>query len=115
MYLIDTNLLAKIVQRIVKQAHPIKIILFGSRARGDERPDSDIDILVVANSDEPRNRRSVPLYSVLSDIHVPMDIVVYRPDEVRDWSRVPQAFVSTAIREGTVLYEKQRRPRTRVD
>ena len=36
-----------------------------------------------------------------------MDILVYTPEEVEDWSAVPQAFVTTAVREGTILYEKQ--------
>ena len=41
----------------------------------------------------------------MSDILLPMDIVVYSPEEVVDWSEVPQAFVTTAIREGKILYE----------
>jgi predicted nucleotidyltransferase len=93
----------------VKAIHPQKIVLFGSRARGQARPDSDIDILVVAESAEPRHRRSAPLYGVLSDIQTPMDIVVYTPDEITEWSQVRQAFITTAMREGRVLYEDQSR------
>ena len=95
----------EIVRRIVGVIHPQKIVLFGSRARGDGRASSDIDLLVVAESAEPRARRSAPLYGALSDILIPMDIVVYRPCEVEEWSQVPQAFVTTAIREGKILYE----------
>ena len=104
---VDTELLDEIVRRIVEAIHPDKIILFGSRARGDAHRGSDIDLLVIAGSSEPRHRRSSPLYGVLSDILVPMDILVYTPDEVKAWSGVRQAFVSTAIREGKVLYENQ--------
>lgn len=103
----DTELLDEIVRRIVVSAHPEKVILFGSRARGDARNDSDVDLLVIAQSSEPRYRRSVPLYSMLSDILIAMDILVYTPEEVADWSGVRQAFVTTAIREGKLLYEKQ--------
>ena len=95
----------EIVERIVKTVHPHKIILFGSRARGQAGPNSDVDILVIADSSEPRYRRSAPIYGVLSDISIPMDIVVYTPEEVTEWSQVRQAFVTTAIREGRVLYE----------
>jgi predicted nucleotidyltransferase len=78
---------------------PLKIILFGSYARADARPDSDIDLLIIAESSEPRYRRAAPLYGVLSDIAVPMDILVYSPQEVQEWSGVEQAFVTTSIRE----------------
>ena len=102
---LDPKLVEEIVRRIVETVHPEKIILFGSLARGDARPESDLDILVIAQSQEPRFRRSAPLYGILSDIFIPMDILVYSPEEVEEWSGVRQAFVTTAIREGRVLYE----------
>jgi uncharacterized protein len=105
MVRVDESLMHEIVRRIVARAHPRKIILFGSRARGESKETSDIDLLVIADTFAPRARRSAPLYGALSDILVPMDILVFRPDEVDEWSRVPQAFVTTAVREGKVLYE----------
>lgn len=104
---LNDELMDRIVRRIVDAIHPEKIILFGSRARGDVHPESDLDLLVIANSAEPRHCRSAPLYGVLSDILVPMDILVYSPEEVEAWSQVRQAFVTTAVREGRVLYENQ--------
>lgn len=103
----DDKLMEEIVRRVVETVRPDKIILFGSRARGDARPGSDIDLLVITDSTEPRYRRSASLYGVLSDILVPMDILVYSPQEVEEWSEVRQAFVTTAVREGEVLYENQ--------
>jgi uncharacterized protein len=102
---LDSQLTDEIVRRIVNAIRPHKIVLFGSRARGEARPDSDIDLLVIAPSAQPRYRRAAPLYGALSDILAPMDIVVYSPEEVQDWSAVRQAFVTTALREGKVLYE----------
>lgn len=102
---LDPKLVEEIVRRIVETVHPEKIILFGSLARGDAHPESDLDLLVIAQSQEPRYRRSAPLYGILSDIFIPMDILVYSPEEVEEWSGVRQAFVTTAIREGRVLYE----------
>ncbi len=104
---IDPKLMAEIVRRIVDVIHPEKVILFGSQARGEARPESDIDLLVIAKSTQPRYRRSAPLYGALSDILAAMDILVYSPEEVEEWSHVRQAFVTTAIREGKVLYESQ--------
>jgi predicted nucleotidyltransferase len=107
MVRVDDRLMDEIVKRIVEQVRPSKIILFGSRARGEARPTSDLDLLVIADSIEPRWRRAAPLYGALRDILVPMDILVYSPEEVREWSGVRQAFVTTAVREGRVLYERQ--------
>lgn len=104
---IENAQMDEIVDRIVKLVHPQKIILFGSRARGQARADSDIDILVITESSEPRYRRSRVLYGALRNIRVPMDIVVYTPEEVAEWSEVRQAFVTTAIREGKALYEEK--------
>ncbi len=104
---VDAGLMDEIVRRIVETVSPQKVILFGSQSRGNARPESDLDLLVIADSALPRYRRSAPLYGALSDILVPMDILVYSPEEVKEWSEVRQAFVTTAIREGRVLYEKQ--------
>jgi uncharacterized protein len=104
---IDNLLINKIVNRIVDTVHPEKIVLFGSHARGAQKQGSDIDLLVIANSTEPRYRRSSPLYGALSDIMIPMDIMVYSPEEIQEWSQVRQAFVTTALREGKVLYENK--------
>ena len=105
---VTEDLLEEIVQRIVHVVDPEKIILFGSRVRGDSRVQSDLDVLVIMESTEPRSQRSIPLFGALSDIMIPMDILVYTPEEVREWSNVRQAFPTTAVREGKVLYERER-------
>ncbi|RME36813.1 MAG: nucleotidyltransferase domain-containing protein [Thermoflexia bacterium] len=97
--------IAEAVRRIVEILHPQRIVLFGSRARGEARPESDIDLLVIARFSEPRYRRAISLYGALSDIPIAMDIIVYTPEEAEEWSGVRQAFVTTALREGIVLYE----------
>ena len=102
----DRDLVADIVRRLVDTAQPEKIILFGSRARGNARPDSDFDVLVIKESDEPRYRRSVPLYVALADLPAEVEVMVYTPQEVEEWSQVPQAFITTAVREGTTIYER---------
>ena len=96
-----------IVRRIVGTAQPEKVTLFGSQARGDARPNSDFDVLVIKSSDEPRYRRSAPLYAALADLPVEVEVMVYTPEEVEEWSSVPQAFVTTAVREGKTIYERR--------
>jgi len=103
----NDDMVRDIVRRIVDTAHPEKVILFGSQARGDARPGSDFDVLVIKDSEEPRHRRSVPLYVALADLPVEVEVMVYTPEEVEEWSEVPQAFVTTAVREGTTIYERR--------
>lgn len=102
----DRALYEEIVRRVVAVADPEQVILFGSRARGDHRPNSDIDLLVVKESSVARHARARALYSALADLPLEVDIVVYTPREVQEWSQVPQAFATTALREGMVLYER---------
>jgi len=103
----NDDLIRDVVRRIVQAAQPDKIILFGSRARGEARPDSDIDILVIKKSMEPGYRRDAVLYLALAGLNAPVDVITYTPEEVSDWSAVPQAFITTAVREGKVVYENK--------
>lgn len=100
------RVLNQIIKRVAETEQPDRMILFGSRARGDARPNSDYDLLVIKDSQQPRYARSADLYVSLADLPVEVDVLVYTPDEVAEWSSVREAFVTTAIREGKVLYEK---------
>lgn len=105
--IVDETLLQEIVRRLVDAIDPDRIILFGSRARGDARSDSDVDLLVIKDSDEPPHRRVIPAYRALTGLGVPKDIIWRTPDEVRDWSQVRNYVTTRALREGRVLYEKR--------
>lgn len=99
--------LDEVISRIVDTAHPEKIVLFGSRARGDYRSDSDVDLLIIQKSSEPRYRRSIKIRKAITGLLPSKDIVVYTPEEVVEWENVPNSFVSTALSEGKILYEKK--------
>jgi predicted nucleotidyltransferase len=101
------QVLEEIVARIKEVAQPERIILFGSRAQGTARPESDFDLLVIKESDEPRYRRAAPLYTALAEVPVEIEVIVYTPDEVSEWDSVREAFVTTAVREGKILYERE--------
>ena len=103
----DDRLLDEMVRRIRAAVAPRRVVLFGSRARGAASPESDFDLLVVKESDEPRYRRAARLYTLLRDLPAEVEIVVYTPDEIAEWRGVPEAFVTTALREGKVLYESE--------
>lgn len=104
---VDESLFKEIVQRILSAVQPEKIILFGSFAHGKPTDESDLDILVVMNSKLPRYKRSIPIYKALAGILIPKDVVVYVPEEIEEWENVPQAFITTAIKKGKVIYEKK--------
>lgn len=104
---VDDDLLREIGSRIVETVDPEKIILFGSYAYGKPTDKSDLDILVIMNSGLPRYRRSRSIYRCLAGLLIPKDVLVYTPEEIEEWSEVPQAFITTAIRKGKVIYEKE--------
>ncbi len=103
---VTESLLAEIVRLIVSAGSPLKIVLFGSRARADHRPDSDIDLLVVEESVLPRYKRSPRYYRATRGTFPAREIVVWTPEEIREWESVPNHFVTTAPMEGRVLYER---------
>ena len=100
----------EIVRRIVAVSSPDKIVLFGSRARGDYREHSDVDLLVIGPSKKNSYERVVPLYAAMSGIGIEVDIeiVAYTPEEVEEWRGASAALVTTALREGKTIYERQR-------
>jgi predicted nucleotidyltransferase len=103
--------LHEIVTRLVEALDPERLILFGSRAAGRARPDSDYDILIVKDQPDSRLRRTGPLYSKLWGIRGTVDLLWFTPQEVEDWSRVRQHVATQAVRNGIVIYERPRGPR----
>ncbi len=103
---VNDQLLIEVVRRILTIGSPIKIILFGSHAKGFARPDSDLDLLIIEESDLPRYRRSGPYRRALCGVSPAKDIVVWMSQEVEEWKPVPNAFISTVLAEGKLLYER---------
>jgi len=98
--------LDEMVRRIVDAVHPDRIILFGSHARGEAGPDSDIDLLIVAPSDEPNYRRTGALYSLLGGLGVAKDILWATPEEAEFWRDGLCHVLAVAQREGRVVYAR---------
>ena len=101
----DTTL-SEIVARLVVAVAPEKIILFGSRATGAARQDSDYDLLLVKAELDPSRRRTGKLYQLLWGIPNPVDLLWFTPDEVEQWAEAPQRVAAPAVRRGVVVYEK---------
>ena len=103
---VTDKLLQEVVHRILAVGAPHKIVLFGSQARGDARPDSDLDLLIIEDSDRPRYKRSARYLRALVGLFPAKDVVVWTPEEVQEWATVPHAFITTALREGQILYAR---------
>lgn len=100
---VDEKLLEEVVRRIVETAAPEKIILFGSAARGEMEPDSDLDLLVVKSC---ADRREVAraISESLRGIGLPKDVLVVTPEDVEEQKDIPGMTIRAALREGRVLY-----------
>jgi predicted nucleotidyltransferase len=94
----------EMVRRIVAEAQPRRIVLFGSAARGDLRPDSDIDLLVIVPDGVHRRHTAQQLYRVLRGIGVPYDIVVATEGDLDRHGDVPGYVYRRALAEGRDVY-----------
>lgn len=90
---------------LVAAAAPIRIILFGSSARGNAGPDSDIDLLVVEKTVRKRRMEMVRLREVLRPLNVPVDIIVISERTYSEWWDTPGTVIYEAAREGKIIYE----------
>jgi predicted nucleotidyltransferase len=96
-----------IVNKIVSQANPEKVILFGSYAWGKPNRDSDVDLLVVEKSDKGRLERGIKLREAIFPAGVAVDIISYTPEELElAVNEHRNLFLEDIVRNGQVLYEK---------
>ena len=108
---IRDDVIDRMTQRIVREVHPQRILLFGSWARGEASEHSDVDFLVVEREPfgENRSRRkeAARIWRCLSEFRIPTDILVYSNSEVAQWQGSSHHVIGTALREGKVLYESE--------
>ncbi len=91
--------LRQAVDRIATHFHPEKIILFGSRARGQAGVDSDADLLVVMSVDGSKRQQAVQIDLALEGIPIPIDLVVVTPEEVQKYRDAIGTIIHEAVRE----------------
>ncbi|MBN2133914.1 MAG: nucleotidyltransferase domain-containing protein [Sedimentisphaerales bacterium] len=105
--MIPESQIRKVALQLGNAANAFQVFLFGSYARGEAGERSDVDLMVVAESDLPRHKRAVNLYKQFRPYPFGMDIVVYTPREVEQARQSTFSFVSTVLREGKKLYERR--------
>ncbi len=96
------------VDKVVEQFAPQRIILFGSHARGDATPDSDVDLLVVMRTKKRTTQQALEIRQRV-DSHFALDLLVRTPRDVRERLALHDCFLNAIVTEGRTLYESHRR------
>jgi predicted nucleotidyltransferase len=99
--------LKNIVDKIINNFNPVKIILFGSYAYGHPTVDSDMDIMIVMDTDEKPHKRAVSVRKVLKGIGIPKDIIVKTPEEFERFKDIVGTIVYPAAHKGRIIYERR--------
>jgi predicted nucleotidyltransferase len=99
--------LRQITQTLVERIRPEKIVLFGSLAIGKSTEKSDVDLLVILESDLRRDKRQEFISRALRPRTFPIDILAYTPAEVRACTEDRHSFLNYILKTGRVLYERQ--------
>lgn len=94
------------IERLIREVNPEKIILFGSYAYGNPTPDSDVDLLVIWDTDKPRRERVTFVSLLLYPRPFPLDLIVKTPCELEE--ELPRSFfLQEIVHRGVVLYERK--------
>jgi len=95
---------SELVKRIVDTVQPLRVILFGSAARGSVRPDSDVDLLIVMPEGTHRRRTAQHLYRMLAGAGISFDLIVATPSDLERQKDNVGLVYYTIIREGVTVY-----------
>ena len=96
------------VRRIADEFSPEQVVLFGSYARGTPTDDSDVDLLVVMQHGKRNVEQSLDITRRV-DRSFPLDLIVRKPNEMRERLHQHDMFLTSILKEGTTLYERGHR------
>jgi len=104
-WVVTAEKIEEAVRRIVEAARPVRVVLFGSHARGEARPDSDVDLLVVEENVKDAPGEATRLYQCVRDSLMAVDIVVVDRKRFDYWKDTPGNVYYEAAQDGRSLYE----------
>jgi predicted nucleotidyltransferase len=99
--------LPEAIDRITRRFNPVRIILFGSWARGEARADSDVDLLVVLPKVEHKRHMAIEILRALNGLPISKDVIVATPEEIQKRGNVIGNILRPALLEGKVIYEQE--------
>jgi predicted nucleotidyltransferase len=104
--MIGKDKISEIVAKIASGYQPVRIILFGSYANGNPNENSDLDLLIIKETDLPRPERTILVRKMLFGAKVPIDLIVYTPKEIEESKANKFGFVYEVLNSGKTLYEQ---------
>ena len=105
--MIGTEIINDVVNKIAERFNPDKIILFGSYASNTQNTNSDIDLLIIKDTDKPIQYRDFEIRKYLIGMTIPMDIIVYTNAEFEEERNDKYSFINSTLKTSKVLYERQ--------
>jgi predicted nucleotidyltransferase len=102
------TIISEVVEKLKREYKPLRIILFGSYAFGNPTEDSDIDLLILKNTNKRRVDRFVQVKRIIynPNYKIPISPLVYTPNELEERLRIDDDFIKEIIQNGTILYER---------
>jgi predicted nucleotidyltransferase len=97
--------LNEVIDRITRKFNPVRIILFGSWARGEATKDSDLDLLVVLPKVEHKRKAAIEVLRALNGLPISKDVVVTTPEEIKTHGQMVGNILRPALLEGKIIYE----------
>jgi len=98
--------IANLMDRIVIRIQPQKIIIFGSYVKNKATIKSDLDVLVIKETELPLANRADDLKPILSNSLIPIDVHIYTPEEVEEYGKEQFSFINSILKTGRIVYEK---------
>lgn len=107
---ITEDIIQRMVEAVVRETHPEMVYIFGSYGRGDASEDSDVDLLIIENTEfGPKNNRWAELKRLrraLSRFHFAKDILVFSQKEYYYWKDASSHVVAQAAKTGRLIYAR---------
>lgn len=104
--MITQNKITEIIRKITVGYQPKKVLLFGSYATGNANDNSDLDLIIIKDTNTPKNQRGRELRKLLYGCLVPLDVKIYTTNEFNTEQNVEFSFLKTALKNSKVMYEQ---------
>ena len=104
MKALDPEMIEEIVRRVTSAVQPLRVILFGSAARGEMGAESDVDLLIVVPDGTRRRDASRRAFRALTGIGIAKDVIVVTESDVKEFGENPSLVIKPALEEGREVY-----------
>jgi uncharacterized protein len=107
--MITDNQINDIANQIVNKYNPDKVILFGSYANGTFNDNSDLDFIVIKDTNLPKHKRGIEIRRLFYGLTIPLDFKIYSSSEFEQEKNNKFSFLYSALSESKILYDRENR------